>query len=64
VPIVPQITIGDKHNIHSGTNQPLGGSGSDGNIDVPGGQVTLGTPVLAVRTNSVNATNIVVLEYV
>lgn len=61
----PQITFGDKHNVHSGTSAPLGNPGSAGNTDSPGTEVpTLGTPLAQVRTNSATAGGIVVVEYV
>ena len=63
-PVIPQIKFGDQHQIHSVSAQPLGAPGSAGNVDVPGGVITLGTPLLAVRTNSGNATNVLVTEYV
>lgn len=59
----PEVTLGDKHNVHSGTALPMGNPGSAGNIEVPGGQATLGTPILALRTNSANPTNVIVTEY-
>lgn len=60
---VPELTFGDKHHINDGVNTPLGNPGSAGNVDVPGGQPTLGTPLFKVRTNSANPTNIIVTEY-
>ena len=59
----PEIEFGDKHQVHSVSAQGLGGPGSAGNIDVPGGQVTLGTPLIAVRSAGA-ATNILVTEQV
>ena len=61
---IPELTFGDQHNIHNRENAPLGAPGSGGNVDVPGGQPTLGTPLVAVRTNTATATNIIVTEYV
>ena len=59
----PPLTFGDKHNIHSGTEMPLGNPGSAGNVDNPGGQPTLGTPLIQLRSNTGTPTGIIVSEY-
>jgi hypothetical protein len=58
-----QLTFGDIHNVHSGTEMPLGNPGSAGNVDNPGGVATLGTPLVQLRTNSANAGGVVVREW-
>lgn len=58
----PEIEVGDPRYINAQTTAPLGNPGSDGNIDSPGGVATLGTPILAVRTNSASPTNLIVTE--
>lgn len=60
---VVELELGDKYHVQSKSTKPLGAPGSDGNVDVPGGQVTLGTPLIQVRTNSANATNLIVREH-
>jgi hypothetical protein len=59
----PPLNFGDKHNIHSGTEAPLGNPGSAGNVDNPGGQATLGTPLIQLRSNTATPTGIIVSEY-
>ena len=59
----PSLIFGDAHNIHSATEMPLGNPGSAGNVDSPGGTVTLGTPLVQIRTNSANAGGIIVKEW-
>lgn len=59
----PELTIGDPHHVNDKATAPLGGPGSDGNIDVPGGVVTLGTPIVQLRTNTADGTNVIVTEY-
>lgn len=61
--VQPQLAIGDKHNIHSGTQAPLGNPGSAGNVDNPGGVATLGTPLVQLRSNGADATVVVVKEW-
>ena len=63
---VSQYEFGDKHNIHSGGGlAPLGNAGSAGNIDTPGGlSPFLGTPLVALKSNSASTTKIWVEEYV
>jgi hypothetical protein len=62
--VEPVIEFGSRHALSDGKGMPLGNPGSDGNIDVPGGQVTLGTPLIQLRSNSANATGIIIEEYV
>lgn len=59
----PEITLGDQYYVNAPTTAPLGNPGSGGNVDVPGGVATLGTPILSLRTNSANPTNAIVTEY-
>lgn len=59
----PELTFGDKFHVNDLTLAPLGNPGSGGNVDVPGGVATLGTPMISVRTNSASATNLIVSEY-
>lgn len=59
----PSLVYGDIHNVHSTTEMPLGNPGSAGNVDSPGGTVTLGTPLVQLRTNSANPTNVIVKEW-
>lgn len=60
----PQLAFGDKHNVHSMTTGPLGNPGSGGNIDVPGGRPSLGTPLVQLTSNTATATGVIVTEYV
>lgn len=62
--VEPQIEFGSKHALSSGCGPVLGNPGSGGNVDLPGGQPTLGTPLIQLRSNSANATGIIVSEYV
>lgn len=62
-PSKPEVEFGDKFWRNGETTAPLGNPGSDGNVDSPGGQVTLGTPIVEIRTNSANATNVIVEEW-
>src|ERR1700739_224991 len=59
----PPLTFGDKHNIHSGTEMPLGNPGSAGHGEHPGGGATVGTPIVQLRSNTATATGIIVSEY-
>ena len=59
----PQLTFGDKHNIHSGTEAPLGNPGSAGNVDSPGGTATLGTPIVQLLSATATATGVIVSEW-
>jgi len=59
----PQLTFGDKHNIHSGTEAPLGNPGSAGNVDSPGGTATLGTPLVQLLSATTQATGVIVSEW-
>ena len=62
--ILPQLEYGSKHALSNGEGAPLGQPGSAGNIDVPGGVVTLGTPLCMLRSNTNLPTGIVIEEYV
>jgi hypothetical protein len=59
----PQLTFGDMHNIHSGTEAPLGNPGSAGFPSNPNAPASLGTPLVQLRSNSGTATAVVVREW-
>ncbi len=59
----PELTFGDKIHINDLTFAPLGNPGSGGDPVGPGAGASLGTPLVQLRTNSANATNVIVTEY-
>lgn len=57
------ISLGDPRQTHGGLGMPLGNGGSGGNLDTPGGNVALGTPILQLRSNTATATGVIVSEW-
>jgi len=60
---VSHYDFGDQFHMQSDTTTPLGNPGSAGNVDVPGGRATLGTPLVSLQSASVTATAVFVTEY-
>lgn len=56
-------TFGDPYHQNSKSTAPLGNPGSGGNIDVPGGVPTLGTPLAQLLSNTANATAVWIREW-
>lgn len=56
-------TFGDKHHVNDTATAPLGNPGSAGNVDLPGGAATLGTPLASLNSNTVTGTAVWIREY-
>lgn len=60
----PAITFGSKHALSDWKGMPLGNPGSDGAPAVPGGQPSLGTPLIQLRSYTATPCGVIVEEYV
>lgn len=55
--------FGDPHHVNDIATTPLGNPGSAGNVDLPGGAATLGTPLASIISNTATATAVWIREY-